>query len=191
VSILVVPIGSIDKGIIETVKDYLGRVFRTEVLVHKGLPAPEYAFNPERKQYSSSAILRWLGQQKEYRDHDKVLGVVDLDLYVPDLNFVFGQAGERVAIFSLARLRQAFYGLPEDKRLFHKRALTEAIHELGHSYGLGHCSTHECVMFFSNSIRDTDRKGIEFCPQCEAELQLFNRAKDHTAPAKRRRAPRR
>jgi archaemetzincin len=190
VSILLVPFGSIDQGIVETVKDHLGRVFRTNVLVGKELPEPTYAFNGERKQYLSSAILRWMDRQEKYRSHHKVLGVVDLDLYIPELNFVFGQAGERVAIFSLARLRQAFYGLPEDKRLFHKRALTEAMHELCHSHGLGHCGNPECVMFFSNSIRDTDRKGTDFCPRCRDELELFIPAAHRTPPAKRRRAPR-
>ncbi|MBI5187681.1 MAG: archaemetzincin family Zn-dependent metalloprotease [Nitrospirae bacterium] len=109
-------------------------------------------------------------EQKEYTIYEKVLGIVDHDLYVPQLNFVFGEAGRKMAVISLTRLRQEFYGLSEDRGLFHKRTLTEAVHELGHTYGLGHCRNPRCVMFFSNSLMDTDRKGPEFCLGCGGRL---------------------
>jgi len=109
--------------------------------------------------------------QKEYVPYEKILGIVDHDLFVPELNFVFGEASSRAAFISLTRLRQTFYRLPEDQSLFHRRVLTEAIHELGHTYGLGHCGNPRCVMFFSNRLSDTDRKGPEFCPKCGKNLQ--------------------
>jgi archaemetzincin len=115
-------------------------------------------------------ILNALMNEEEYARYEKVLGIVDLDLYVPELNFVFGEASQRAAVISLARLRQEFYNLPQDQSLFHKRALTEAVHELGHTYGLGHCGNPLCVMFFSNSLIDTDRKGSKFCPKCGRNL---------------------
>jgi archaemetzincin len=115
-------------------------------------------------------ILNALMNEKEYTPFEKILGIVDRDLYVPELNFVFGEASQRVAVISLTRLRQEFYNLPQDQHLFHKRALTEAVHELGHTYGLGHCGNPRCVMFFSNSLIDTDRKGSEFCPKCKRNL---------------------
>jgi len=71
---------------------------------------------------------------------------------------------------SITRLRQEFYGLPADHTLFQRRVLTEAVHELGHTYGLGHRKNPGCVMFFSNSLIDTDRKGSEFCPKCKNKL---------------------
>ena len=66
---------------------------------------------------------------------------------------------------------RAIYGLPEDEPLFHQRVLKEAAHELGHTYGLGHCPDNKCVMHFSNSLRDTDIKGTEFCPRCQVQLK--------------------
>jgi len=109
-------------------------------------------------------------EQKEYASYEKILGIVDHDLFIPELNFVFGEASQKAAVISLTRLRQTFYQLPEDRTLFHQRVLTEAIHELGHTYGLGHCKNSRCVMFFSNSLMDTDRKGSEFCPPCQSKL---------------------
>jgi archaemetzincin len=107
---------------------------------------------------------------KESAIYERILGIVDLDLYVPRLNFVFGEASQRVAIISLTRLRDEFYHLPKDESLFRKRVLTEAVHELGHTYGLEHCRIPQCVMFFSKSLIDTDTKGPDFCPKCKNKI---------------------
>ncbi|MFZ6016814.1 MAG: archaemetzincin family Zn-dependent metalloprotease [Nitrospirota bacterium] len=168
--IILISVGKIDKKVIEALKDNLGRVFNREIFISKEMSEPHYAFNKKRNQYLSTAILNAIREQKEYASYERILGIVDHDLYVPELNFVFGEASRKVAVISLTRLRQGFYGLPEDRNLFQKRVLTEAVHELGHTYGLGHCSNPHCVMFFSNSLMDTDRKGSEFCPRCKALL---------------------
>ena len=133
---------------------------------------PSGSYNKRRKQYLSSIHLDFL-RNKYAAPGRRVLGVTDYDLYVPELNFVFGQADLRngVAVISLVRLRTQWYGLPKDEDLFMRRALTEAVHELGHTYGLPHCDDPHCVMFFSNSLRDTDRKGYRFCPRCLRKLK--------------------
>ncbi len=169
-SIVLVAVGEVDPKVIEVLKDDLKKVFGKEVGVGKGMPEPQYAFNQKRNQYLSTMILNTIMNEKEYRLYEKVLGIVDHDLYVPDLNFVFGEASQKVAIISLSRLRQEFYNLPEDQTLFNRRALTEAVHELGHTYGLAHCGNPRCVMFFSNSLIDTDKKGSEFCLKCKGKL---------------------
>jgi archaemetzincin len=169
-SLLLVPVGGVDQKVMEFLKHDLTKVFNREAMIGKGMPEPDYAFNKKRNQYLSTAILKTLMEEKEYMVYEKVLGVVDHDLYVPELNFVFGEAGLKAAVISITRLRQEFYRLPPDQGLFYKRALTEAVHELGHTYGLGHCRNPHCVMFFSNSLLDTDRKGPEFCPECKTKL---------------------
>jgi predicted Zn-dependent protease len=95
------------------------------------------------------------------------------DLYVPELNFLFVLAnrdGTR-ALIALLRLREIFWGRREDNALFLARAVKEAVHELGHTYGLLHCRDRRCVMAFSNSLADTDYKGQEFCPTCRKKIQ--------------------
>jgi archaemetzincin len=168
--ILLVTVGVVDREVIELLKNDLNRVFNRQVTIGKGMPEPDYALNKKRNQYLSTALLNAMMQQKEYMAHDKILGIVDHDLYVPELNFVFGEAGQKAAVISLTRLRQEFYRLPEDRNLFHRRTLTEAVHELGHTYGLRHCVNPRCVMFFSNTLMDTDRKGSDFCPDCKSKL---------------------
>jgi archaemetzincin len=170
-SILLVPVGKIDKGVMDWLKNDLAKVFSKQIFIGEGMPDPDDAYDPKRKQHLSTAILNAIQGQKEVARYERILGVVDHDLFVPELNFVFGQASTKAAVISLTRLRQTFYHLPEDQTLFHQRVLTEAVHEIGHTYGLGHCSNPRCVMFFSNSLIDTDRKGLEFCTSCKSNLQ--------------------
>lgn len=97
-----------------------------------------------------------------------MLGVTDRDLYAGDLNFVFGlaQSPGRAAVISLFRLRAG-----ADEAGFRARAVKEAVHELGHTLGLPHCPDPACVMHFSNSLADTDRKGAAHCQACRARLE--------------------
>jgi len=169
--IVLVAIGQVDKNVMDWLKNDLSQVFNKPVSVGKGMPEPDYAFDQKRKQYSSTAILNTIMKQREYAPYEKILGIVDHDLFVPELNFVFGEASAKAAVISITRLRQTFYRLPEDQGLFHRRVLTEAVHELGHTDGLEHCQNPRCVMFFSNSLSDTDRKGPGFCTRCRKNLQ--------------------
>jgi archaemetzincin len=107
---------------------------------------------------------------------EMTLGVTGVDLTAPGLNFVFGLADPRgrVAVISLARLYPEFYGQPRDPARFKARAVKEAVHELGHLLGLDHCPDPACVMAFSNSLGDTDRKGPGFCPGCRELWQKPN-----------------
>jgi archaemetzincin len=104
--------------------------------------------------------------------HDLVLAFTAEDLHVPGLNFVFGLASikDGVAVVSVHRLSESFCGRLPDDRLFLERTIVEAAHELGHLLGLGHCDDPGCVMFFSNSIVDTDAKGHLTCARCRRKM---------------------
>jgi len=170
--VVIVAVGTVDGRILGGLQESVGKIFGKEVCMGRPLNSPDYAFNGKRKQHFSTAILLKLkGIERE--TGDRVLGVTEHDLYVPSLNFVFGEADlqNRVTIISLRRLSQEFYGLTEDMDRLKERAIKEAVHELGHTYGLGHCSNPLCVMHFSNSLLDTDIKKASFCPQCEKRFK--------------------
>ncbi len=141
-----------------------------------GLPSPEYAYNDRRKQYDAKGILEKLSQRK---GPSKIIGVANVDLYVPILKYVFGlaQVGGTSTVLSTYRLHPCFYEAPPDEKLFLDRIRKTTLHELGHSFGLTHCRSRQCVMFSSTRISDTDRKNDFFCPTC-AELFLWYAQKE-------------
>jgi archaemetzincin len=167
----VLPIGHVDEAVLLRICEGLIRVIpdTTCVLVDVTLSLREEIFDKKRKQYQSHAILSDVqGYAVKNTGLNRVLGVVDADIFVPELNFVFGEATcpGKAALISLCRLRPEFYGNAPNMELFLERTLKEAIHELGHTLGLRHCSRSSCVMHFSNSISDTDIKQSLFCDKC-------------------------
>lgn len=170
--ILLIPFNGIDEEVLEKISAYLSKSFKKEVVTGVNSSLSPGAYNSSRKQFHSSKLLDNL-ISRQSREYERILGIADVDLYVPELNFVFGEAdpSEGVAIISLIRLRQEFYRRPQDKILFIGRAVKEAVHELGHTYGLGHCRNVKCVMHFSNSLMDTDIKEKNFCSGCQGKLK--------------------
>jgi len=168
-------IGSVPSDVIKRIQRSLASVFPDTIctIIEETMPLPEEAFDQKRSQYRSSLILGEIERfAAKRRDLDAVLGVVNADIYVPGLNFVFGEAVSpgNVALISLWRLRAEFYGEPSDAELFLERAVKEAVHEVGHTLGLPHCKRPSCVMHFSNSIVDTDRKQALFCDRCGVQV---------------------
>lgn len=128
-------------------------------------------YDPKRGQFHSTSILKEL-LKRFPSDGLKALLVVGVDLFIPILTFVFGEAqlGGKVGIVSTARLRQQFYQLPEDKGLLIRRLLKEVKHELGHTFGLLHCEDHRCVMSVAHNVLGVDSKGLDFCKACREAL---------------------
>lgn len=165
------PLGIDDQEVLTSIEVGLWHSFGFPVQRLPAQGGPAYALEPQRGQYSSSLILRSL-QKQIPEDAIRLIAITECDLFIPMLSFVFGQAMLKgpVALLSLARLHQAFYGLPEKKSLLLARAVKEAIHETGHTFGLTHCLDNVCPMSLSNTTWQVDRKGGEFCDKCSLRL---------------------
>jgi archaemetzincin len=160
-------------AILEHLAAGLARTFRTSCRVRAELLNAGFAHDPGRNQYHSTAILQRL---ERLSDPDtRLLGVTRLDLFVPVLTFVFGEAQleGNCGIVSLARLQEEFYGLPGRDGLLQERLLKEAVHELGHTFGLRHCPDWQCVMTSSHAVERLDVKGADFCAACRREVFRF------------------
>jgi archaemetzincin len=164
-------VGAIDDDILQWLRKDLHDYLDLPVKTMGALAIPEGSFLPNRNQYHSTAILKEILAEVP-PGALKVLGLIDRDLCIPILTFVFGEAqlGGTVSLVSLARLRQDFYGLAPDPSLFRERLYKECLHELGHNFGLIHCHARECVMYLSNTVMDVDRKERTYCRDCDIAM---------------------
>ena len=175
--IVVLSIGFVEQAVLLKICEGLTHFFSdtTCVVVDEKIALRNEAVDKKRRQYRSNIILSEVqGYAVRRESLNRVLGVVDADIFVPELNFVFGEAvcPGKAALISLWRLKPEFYGEPPNMELFLERAVKEAVHEVGHTLGLRHCSRSSCVMHFSNSISDTDIKQSLFCDRCNLHAKI-------------------
>jgi archaemetzincin len=166
------PIGNVDDDLLKDLRPAVEEILCVPCRILPVHLDPEFAFHGERQQYHSSEVLQ--------RMHNfltagswRVLGIAAVDLYIPILTFVFGEAqmGGPCAVFSAHRLRQEFYGLPPDPELFRQRLIKEAVHEVGHTLSLTHCDDYRCVMASSHAVEWIDLKDSELCRTCRAATE--------------------
>lgn len=171
------PFGSVPLRMLEDLSRGLMREFSVPCEVLPPEPEPVFAFNVTRRQYLSTEILATMTQRAR-PDTWRLLGVTLLDLYIPILTFVFGEAQLRgnCALVSAHRLHQEFYGLPADAKLLGERLLKESAHELGHTLNLSHCEDYECVMSASHGVEWIDVKTSRFCGACRSSITNRNAA---------------
>jgi archaemetzincin len=161
----------VDRAALEAIGERVATEFGAPV---RGIELPEldFAYDAGRGQYASIAVLEMLVAMCP-GDAFKLLAVTERDLFIPVLTFVFGHAqlGGRAGVVSLARLRQEFYGLEPDARVFMERAQKEVLHEAGHLFGLVHCHDSGCAMSLATGVRQIDTKRAEFCARCAARIE--------------------
>ena len=157
-------------NLLESLAASLTRVFHTPCQIRPELFDISFAFDDVRQQYYSTAILQRL--ERHCNLDTRVLGITSCDLFVPVLTFVFGEAqlDGNCAAVSLARLREEAYGMPPRENLLRERLLKQAIHELGHTFGLRHCADWQCVMTSSHAVERVDVKSAEFCAACRKSV---------------------
>lgn len=165
--LLLVSIGGPPPALLKDLEEPLATHLGLTAVVSKAvLSRPDYAFNKDRAQYHCNAILRRLVTLLE-PGQSWVLGVTDVDLFVPDSPFVFGEADREAhaAVVSTAKLRT---GVTADQ--LRRRVQVEGVHQAGHLLGLSYCEDSRCVMFFAQSAGDVDRKQPGPCNVCRNEL---------------------
>ena len=166
------PVGKVAASVLDDLQDAIPKILsvRCEILPLTLDPTPSY--HPERQQFHSSEILQRMQSLVRPRDW-RFLAVAEVDLYIPILKYVFGEAqmGGPCAVVSTFRLRQEFYGLDQDESLLRERLLKESIHELGHTLTLRHCQDYQCVMASSHSVEWIDLRASSLCDACRYELE--------------------
>jgi archaemetzincin len=133
------------------------------------------SFDTRRNQWNSPKLLECLFDKFKPNKDRKILVILDVDAYSNGLNFVLGEAFPKggLGIIYLPRIKEEFYGLKPNDKLFYERMVKECVHELGHVFGFNHCPNTLCVMHFSNSLSDTDVKGKSFCDMCREKANIL------------------
>ena len=169
--IALLPVGDFDRRLAQRLCAPLAAAFVAECRVLPQALDPQSAFHPEREQYHSTELLAAMHPLLA-SDGWRLLGLASVDLYIPVLTFVFGEAEMHgpCAVVGTHRLRQECYGLPPAPELLYERTLKEAIHELGHTVGLTHCDDYQCAMAASHAAEWIDLKSASLCEHCRAEV---------------------
>ncbi len=175
--VFIIGFEGVERGILELIQRGVEEVLGggTCRVLDGVLRIPDEAYNRIRRQYASELLLEVTSEyiMESGRKDYILLGVTDVDIYAPGMNYIFGLAhcSGRTAVISLFRLRPEFYGESSNRNLFLERAVKEAIHEIGHALGLKHCKNEFCVMYFSLHIGMTDRKSKFFCEGCLRKIK--------------------
>jgi archaemetzincin len=132
-------------------------------------------YDPIRRQYNGSRLLKEI-EEKYSTDSSKTLGLFNVDLFIPILTYIFGQAflNGNSGIASFYRLNNERYGIATDDSIAFERFKKEVIHELGHTFGLIHCHIPTCVMRPSTYVEDIDQKSSQICVKCRNELDKLS-----------------
>ena len=165
-NILISPLGNVDKELTGPLIGEIERVFGFKTVVTSLLNDVNFALDPARDQYHSTLILAKL-ENIAPPGTLKLVAITDVDLFIPILTYVFGEAqlGGTSCVVSTHRLTEGIspISLPED---FHYRVIKEVVHELGHTFKLRHCPDNTCIMHYSRTVEDVDLKSKQFCRYC-------------------------
>ena len=170
-NITLISFGYFEKKILEMIIEDVEREFLLPVSIGEGhLDISEF-YDPSRRQYDGNKLIKEIDSIYGI-DDQKTLGLFNVDLFIPILTYIFGQAflGGRTGIASIYRLGNESYGIQSDPHVLVERFRKEVIHELGHTFGLIHCRNINCVMRSSTYVEDIDQKDSKLCNSCRTEL---------------------
>lgn len=170
-NITLVSFGYFEKDFLDKMVESVSNEYKMQVRAKEGLIDLSDYYDPVRRQYKGNELLKEVDARYSF-DSTKTIGLFNVDLYVPILTYIFGQAhlNGRTGIVSLYRLNNERYGIDADDKLLLERAIKEIVHELGHTFGLIHCHTPNCVMRSSTYVEDLDQKSASLCLKCRGEL---------------------
>ena len=168
----VVSIGRVPGIVSNSIAAHIIGYLELEADVLSSLPHPTYALDRKRHQYNAATIIKNL-ESKSFHNYSKILGVVDVDLFIPIFTHTFGEAqqGGRLALASLHRLKVNADESTSTTSFMLERIAKVALHEIGHLFNLFHCSDERCLMHFSGDLKELDNTPIYFCRYCSSRFK--------------------
>lgn len=168
----VLPLGEVPEIALNVISTRISDFSNFTIHILPPMKHPEYAFDERRFQYDAGIIIEAL-ESMQFNDYEKVVGILDLDLFIPIFTHVFGEArqGGKFALVSLFRLGKSSDGSVPGAGLIYERAAKVVLHELGHLFNLLHCENKRCLMHFSGCVEELDESPFDLCEYCSIYLQ--------------------
>ena len=163
----VMPVGDVSGFAAKVIAAHITGYLHLDAEVLSVMGQPVSAYDERRFQYNAGILLKAF-EAIPFDDYEKVVAVLNVDLFVPIMSCVFGEArqGGKIALVSLFRLRTEPDGVTSSSSLICERAAKVALHELGHLYNLVHCEDHRCLMHFTGEVMHLDEAPLYFCRYC-------------------------
>ncbi len=194
----IVFIGKISNSILKKLDFYINNIFNSffyEILFIGEAKIPPALYENEiRKEHNllkqgtkkvilqpTNKIYNILKNLMRKHNFNVGLGLTDLPIYSSNdesLLFLFGESNinDRCAIVSTYNLVSQLYEESRDNLKLSNRIIKEVIHEIGHTIiGLDHCLAIDCVMRYSKSIEEIDKKSVNLCKKCQSKLNEVRR----------------
>ncbi len=170
--IVIVSFGQFEKEFLVKIASAVEDRFGIDVDINISYSDISQYYDPARRQYDGNKLLKHINSEYS-SDHIKTIGLFRVDLFIPILTYIIGQAIYKgnAGVVSLFRLKNELYGMKRNDKLLYERLKKEVIHELGHIFGLTHCFSPACVMRSSTYIEDVDQKNSTFCFKCYEKLK--------------------
>lgn len=170
-SIILISCDHFNKELVDTIMIDIAREFKRPVLFKKFDFDISNYYSPSRRQYDANRLLKVVSELS-YPDTCKKIGLYRVDLFIPILTYIFGQAilNGNAAVVSFFRLRNEHYGMEKNNTIRNMRLRKVILHEIGHMFGLIHCHNPICIMRSSTYVEDIDQKEMLFCAKCRKEL---------------------
>jgi archaemetzincin len=172
----ILPIGNISQELLNFIGSNIQKLFNAPYRLLDEINIPPNAYFRQRDQYKSDVIIKEVSLLS-FENTNKIISIVDKDIFSQDYKYIFGEAESpgNISLISIKRLNPEYYGQKYNQDVFYDRVFKEVLHELGHNYNLSHCPDRNCVMYFSNTLADTDYKKTSYCSRCKNLLDIYNK----------------
>lgn len=183
INIGIQPYVGFEPDLIDTIKVALERTYFAKVVVLPQMEVPKNSYvNIKTPRFRADSLIKELKLNKS-DTIDYVLGLINSDIsttkrdkngkikepsskYIDWGVFGLGYQPGQSSIVSTFRIKT------ENKKLYIIRLKKVCIHEVGHNFGLKHCSSDMCVMQdAAETIKTVDNVKMELCEKCKQKIE--------------------